>query len=395
MRRGDLFIKLVSAALFIAVVSHIGLYAYSALKNPFRTVSAESGEYSSSARAQGYVVRSERVVQGGAGEMTPAVSEGEKVAAGALIANGYSGAQALAQADEARALRLRIAQLEENRNLPAASGASSPAFDAAFALSLAVQRRGFGELEQLCLRVGSVVFTLAGDPETSLVELRDRLAALEASQTGVSRVYAPVSGVFSSAVDGFERVAPDALELVLTPGALSDMFAYAAPQSDGVAGKLITGITWYYAATIEESAAADLEAGREADVGFTGARRMTFRMRVDAVYPPEGGGCVVVFSCRSGMDKIASLRYSEADVALDSVTGLRVPKQALHLGDDGRTYVYVYSGGRAHLEYAEILGESDDVYIVRDNAREGGSLRRGAEIIVKGNGLYDGKVIRR
>jgi hypothetical protein len=394
MRRSDLFIKLVSAALFVAVVSYIGLYAYSAMKNPFQTVSAELGSHSSSVRAQGYVIRRERVVQGGPGGTTPAVGEGEKVAAGALIANGYSGAQALAQADEARALRLQIAQLEETQNRPAPSGGSSPAFDAAFALSLAVQRRGFGELEQLCLRVRSVVFTAAGGSDASLPELRERLRALEASQTGASRVYAPVSGVFSSSVDGFERVGPDVLEFVLTPGALSDLFSYAE-QSGDAAGKLITGITWYYAAVIGEEAASDLEPGRDAEVSFTGARRMTFSMRVDAIYPPEGGGCVVVFSCRSGMDKAASLRYGEADVALGSVTGLRVPKQALHLSDDGRTYVYIYSGGRAHLEYAEILGESDDIYIVRDNAQDGGSLRKGADIIVKGNGLYDGKVIRR
>ncbi|MDR1590046.1 MAG: hypothetical protein LBS51_07630 [Oscillospiraceae bacterium] len=394
MRRSDLFIKLVSAALFVAVLCYIGLYAYSALKNPFQTVSAEHGAHSSSASAQGYIIRSERVVQGGGGEITPAVDEGEKVAVGALIANGYSGEQAIARADEARALRLRIAQLEQNQEPADARGETTPAFDAAFALSLAVQRRDFAELEQLCLRAGSAVFAAAKTAGDTLPELRARLDALEASQTGASRVYAPVSGVFSSEVDGFERVGPEALELVLTPGALSDMFSYAEPY-DGAAGKLITGITWYYAAVIDEEDAPKLEAGADAVISFTGARRMTASMRVDAIYPPDGGKCVAVFSCRSGMEKVTSLRYSEADVALYSVTGLRVPKPAMHLDDDGRTYVYVYSGGRAHLEYAEILGESDDVYIVRDNAPEGGALRKGAEIIVKGNGLYDGKVIRR
>jgi hypothetical protein len=396
MRRGDYFIRLVTAVLFLAVASYIGLYIYNAAKNPFQTVSAEAGEYSPSARARGYIIRSEQIMLGGGGAVTPAVGEGEKVAAGALVASGYSGQRAFAQADEVRALRLQIEQLESRgrSEAEAAAGASTPALDAASALSLAVQMRAFDEIESLCLLVENVIFTEPSASADALPALRARLDALEAEQTGQSGVYAPESGVFSSSVDGFERVGPEAIGSMQTPSALDEMFSYADDAS-GAAGKLITGITWYYAAVIDGVAAQGLAEGRDIDIGFTGQRRITFAMRLEELYAPEDGQCVAVFSCRSGMDAIASMRYSEADVALGSVSGLIVPRQAIRLGDDGQTFVYVYSGGRARVERAEILGELDDVYIVRDGAREGSLLRAGAEIIVKANGLYDGKVMRR
>ncbi|MDR1217756.1 MAG: hypothetical protein LBJ99_04110 [Oscillospiraceae bacterium] len=390
MKRGDFFIKLVSAVLFLAVASYIGLYIYDAAKNPFQTVRAEFNVIESSARVRGYVVRQERVVQGPGGAVTPVADEGEKVSAGALVANGYSGAQALTQADEARALRMRIAQLEAAPSPQSAADGSSPAFDAAARLSLAVQRRDFGQLEELCLTAESAIF--AGTPESAatLPELRARLETLEASQTGVSRVYAPVSGVFSSVVDGFERIGPDSIGLMTTPDALSDMFSYAEPYSDA-ACKLITGIRWYYVVSIDDAAARLLKTGQETQVSFTGSRRISFDMRVEEI---RAAGGIAVFSCGSGIGDVASLRYCEAEVTLGSVSGLYIPKQAIHLSDDGRTYVYVYTGGRAREESAEILGELDDMYVVRAGAPEGGPLREGAEIIVKANGLYDGKVIR-
>jgi hypothetical protein len=393
MKRGDFFIKLVSAVLFLAVASYIGLYIYDAAKNPFQTVLAEFNVIGSSARVRGYVVRQERVVQGPGGAVTPVADEGEKVPAGALVANGYSGEQALTQADEARSLRMRIAQLEAGPSTQSVTGGSSPAFDAAARLSLAVQRRDFGQLEELCLTAESAIFAGTPESESSLTELQARLDALEAAQTGVSRVYAPVSGVFSSAVDGFERIGPDSIGLITTPDAMSDMFSYAEPYSDA-ACKLITGIRWYYVASIDGAAARLLKTGQETQVGFTGARRISFDMRVEEIRASGADGGIAVFSCGSGISDVASLRYSEAEVTLGSVSGLYIPKQAIHMDDGGRTYVYVYTGGRAREESAEILGELDDMYVVRDGAPEGRPLREGAEIIVKANGLYDGKVIR-
>ncbi|MDR2665090.1 MAG: hypothetical protein LBC21_02285 [Oscillospiraceae bacterium] len=393
MRRGDYFIKLVTAVLFLAVASYIGLYIYNAAKNPFQTVPAEAGEYSSSVKAHGYIVRSEQALPGGGGAATPAVGEGERVAAGALVANVYSGLRALAQADEVRALRLQIEQLEsQGRTEAAAAGAA--AARAAAERSLGLQRGAFDEIESLRLLAESAIFTQMPAAADALPALRARLDALEAEQTGRTGVYAPASGVFSSFVDGFERVGPESIGSMRTPSALADAFQYAQADSGSV-GKLITGIKWYYVAVVDSGAAPELAVGKEARVGFTGARRVSFTMRLEEVREPEDGKCVAVFSCASGMDSVASMRHSEAEVALDSVSGLLVPRQAIRLGDDGRTYVYVLSGGRARAEHAEILGEFDEMYIVRDDAAIGSSLRVGAEIIVKANDLYDGKVLRK
>jgi len=82
-----------------------------------------------------------------------------------------------------------------------------------------------------------------------------------------------------------------------------------------------------------------------------------------------------------------------ADIVFDVISGLRIPREAIHLDDDGTIFIYLLTGARAERVNVEILLESGENYLVRDGLETGSPLRSGSTIIVRANDLFDGKVV--
>ena len=388
MKRSDFYLRLTTAVLFLALVSYIGIYAYNASQKSYLTAPAISYTLEETVPAEGYVVRLETVVPGDREAVLPLVPDGVRAASGEAVAVEYTSREALAAAGEIRELRLRLEQTETNSD---GRGGVSSTRESVIALSKAVQSGDLKGLDAIALDVETNVFENASGPEDDPESLRARLAELEGRESGVQTIRAPVSGIFSQTVDGFENVGPDSL-FGITPSGFNELFAVPSGVSGG-AGKLVTGIHWYYAAVMDSSDAARLPVGSPIAVHFTGAYQAAVDMLVERVGRKEDGMCVVLFSSDRGIYDITHLRFLRAEVAFGAITGIRVPKEAIHLEDDAGACVFIQTGVVAERVSVEILLEAGDSYLVRDGAETGGPLRAGATIIVKANGLFDGKVI--
>jgi multidrug efflux pump subunit AcrA (membrane-fusion protein) len=90
---------------------------------------------------------------------------------------------------------------------------------------------------------------------------------------------------------------------------------------------------------------------------------------------------------------VAPLRALRADIVLGEVSGIRVPKEAIHLDDDNNTFVFLQTSGRAERVDVEILKITGDSYLVRDGMETGSPLRVDSTIIVRANNLYHGKAV--
>jgi hypothetical protein len=179
--------------------------------------------------------------------------------------------------------------------------------------------------------------------------------------------------------------------LDILPSALEELFA--EPPGEPGSGKLITEFKWYYAGIMNADEAARLRVGREIPLQFSGAYYAQVPMIVESVGRREGDTCVVQFTSDRGIHDIAPLRYLNAEIVFGIVSGIRVPKEAIHLGDDGTTFIYLQTGVRAEHVDVEILLEVGDSYLVRDGLESGTPLREGATIIVKANNLYHGNIV--
>jgi len=158
-------------------------------------------------------------------------------------------------------------------------------------------------------------------------------------------------------------------------------------------GKLITEFKWYFAAVMNHEDAAQLSERETKRVQFFGSYNADVEMQIERISRRDGDSCLVVFSSDRGIHEVAPLRSLRADVVSDVIYGIRVPKQAIHLDDDNKTFIYLQTSGFAERVDVEILTEIGDSYLVRDGAETGSPLRVDSIIIVKANNLYHGKVV--
>ena len=395
MKRSDFYIRLTTAVLFVAVASYIGVYLYNAAQNTFVTAPAIRYTIEETSPAVGYIVRVETVVPGDAATVLPVIQNGMRAARGQAVAVEYLNHEALHAASELRELRLRVEQLEA---IAAGNDRGSTSRESVLELSRAVQNGGLHALDTLAFRIEAHVFENAAAPDEDIASLRAQLERAEGRTAGVRTIYAPVSGVFTQVVDGFENIGPSDLHDI-TPSQLEELFAQ--PNGDSGAGKLVTGIRWYFAAVMDADAAARLTERQRITVQFTGAYQMAVEMIVESVGRREGDQRVVRFSSNRGIHDVAQFRFLRAEIVFGAVSGIRVPKEAIHLYEqedrDGKisvnTFVYIQTGVRAERVRVEILHEAGGSYIVRDGVETGGPLRSGSTIIVKANNLFHNQVV--
>ena len=113
------------------------------------------------------------------------------------------------------------------------------------------------------------------------------------------------------------------------------------------------------------------------------------------------------FSANDYATQITALREQEVQIITHSVTGLRVPKQAVRVNEEGSLGIYRVSGAQVSWVPVQILWQEDDYYLVAqaDKLDEEGNqadlsqferasaLRAGDTVIVRGEDIYDGKVV--
>ena len=386
MKRSDFFIRLTAALLLIAVLGFIGVYVYDAVMTTYVTTEAVGYSIEETVPVQGYIIRTETVLSDVGVSTLPIVREGERVAVGQAIAVELLDRVALDMAAEIRTLNMRIAQLESLDG-----DISSAGFTSVRNLSAAVHSGNLTRLDELALSVQTHIFTEGRvTPRDELPELKAKLERLEAGSDGMRAVYAPLSGTFSQTIDGFEHITPSMLVEIL-PSALEELFSM--PGHTFGAGKLVTEYDWRYAVIVDATDANRMIAGQRMTVQFQGAYHADIEMLVEHIGRREGDKCVVVFSSDRSIHDFAPLRSLRADLVFGTVTGIRVPREAIHLDEDGKTHLFLQSGARAEMVDVEILREAGDGYLVRDGAESGSPLRVGATIIVSANDLYHGKIV--
>jgi len=388
MKRSDFFIKIITAVLFLAVVAYIGISIYSSLMNTVVTMPAISYSVEETLPANGFIVRTETVLHETGRDALPIVSDGVRVARGQPVAVEYLTSSALETASEIRSLRMRIAQLE------AAVGSravETSRLNSVLELSQAVSGGDLSRLDELIVNIETLVFESELPDEAGLASMRARLSSLERRNDGVRTFLSPYSGTFSHVIDGFEHISPGDLS-ELMPDELEELFEN--PSRAVGAGKLVTSIRWFFASVMYAEDAFRLRTEQQVTLQFSGAFHYDKLMTVESVGRADADGmAVVVFSSDRGLHDIAHLREVRADVIFDTITGIRLPKEAIHLDSDGSLYVFIQTGVRAERVNVEILAEYGDIYLIPDGLHTGSALRPGSTIIVRGNNLYHGRVV--
>lgn len=417
MKNSSLGTKLLMAVVCLVVLAYFSLQGWNYFSDPLSTLFAYRYQVEESVTVTGWVARRERVLPDSAsGLLRLTRSEGERVSKGGRVAVVYADQASLDRQNQLDSLRSQIDQLEYARS--AASGSEAVMkLDNQIITSLLNVRRDMAadrldtadshmaELRSLILK-RDYSYTGGEDLDARLEALRAECKTLEAQAASSTRaVTAPVSGIYSAVVDGYESVLTPESLTSLTPSTISQLQP-AGEQSS--VGKIITGDTWYYAASLPISAAESLAEGQTVTLRFAKGFDRDLSVRVDDLGKEEDGRAVAVFTSDLFLPSLTLLRQQSADIITKTYTGIRVPSKAVRTErvymdkDTGKlvgepvTGVYCVMGRSAQFKPVEILYTGNDGYVLALPAVAEGStvLRPGDEIITTASGLYDGKVVR-
>ncbi len=391
MQKTDTLIKVISVIVFIAIVFYIGFYLYDSNADPLVTAAAMEYTIKDSANTEGSAIRTEELLGDGTTRVSVTAEECEKLSAGSTYALKFDSREAMEAADRANELDLRIQWLEALA-LEGDDAADIMAKDSVRALAYAVDGGELTDLSKLIDDVNVKIFQSSDYTEdnirTELEAAETELNALEQDYE-VERLTVDKAGIYSQYIDGFEAISPDSI-MGLSPSELTQLFIAPNSYDSRILGKLVTDIRWRYASIMESEDAMKLETGKSYNLEFSKTFNGSITMKVESIGASASGRCVVVFVSDRNLNETIATRDLSAEVIFTETTGIRIPKDALRIDDEGVQYVYVISGVQAQRVDIEVLTEYDEYYLVEST----GNLRDGMEIIVEATELYSGKVVR-
>ena len=389
MKKTNTFTNIAMFVLFAAMLVYLGVYLFRSTQQSYATAPAVLVTVSESGQASGIVVREEQVIASDKEFLSLSVDDGKEVARGGEIAIGVDSKAALDSASRARELKKEIAYVSSLlTRAGSASGASDRDSDvrsAILQLNAAVSAGSTSELDDLCMDLSSLLFGSATGTvsQGDLDALNAELHQLENAGAGRGSITAPAAGLFTP--DMLENLTPDGVDaLERTP---------AATPADAI-GKLVTAKKWYFASVMNKADADRLNLNGSASLDFPQHYNGTVSATVLSKSEPDSSGKVaVVFACNAALADTLAMRKTTADVVYSEHTGLRVPLKAVHMDDDGQSYVYVVTAAQLEKKPIEIIYQTDDYCLVAQST-ESNALRAGNEIVVTGKGLSNGQVVK-
>ena len=408
MKNTSLTTKLITAFLFLAVLSYFGFQTWNYFTRPEIITSVYVYRAEHTLTLEGLLVRDEEVVDCTDPLVEITRAEGERVAKGKRIATVYQSQQALLAEQNATALREQLEQLRyaqtAARDTEAALRLDADIERDIVAMRTALAGGNYAALDTAASTLKNTVLRREYAYRGS-ADLTGRIAAVEAQLrdaanaigSGSRAVTAPFAGSYSSVVDGYESVLTPSILPALTP---SEFQAIRPVPASSTVGKLVRGEKWYYVAAVSEDDAALITKGERYDLAITGVDS-PLPVVADSIGSAENGKRLVVLLGDEYLSFVTALRDQSAELILQSYTGLRVPKTALRINADGQSGVYCRIGRQAWFKPVKILYQGEDycllapgdIEAVRESDLVFYQLRAGDEVIVTANSLYNGKVI--
>ncbi len=403
MKKRKIAGRAIIGLLMLTALVYFGLGLFRAVSQPLTTSVVTRSVSEETVQLSGYVVREETVLDNPSGLLTLMLNESEKVGVGQTIAILYSSDDAMELQKELEALQVKKQQLEYAESV-ALGAASALRLDSEILEQLLLLRTKLttvglgGETESVIATLRTMVmqrdYSAKGeDPTEELKKVEAEIQSLEGRLSYAAKeIKAPVAGIYSAAVDGYEEV--------LTPETAGDflpsqLHLLQPTDAHSSVGKLISSATWRFAVAMESNVADELKVGRSAQLRFSGSVTEKLSCRVESIGPEESGRRTVVFSCSSHLADMTQVRQIDAEMIRDSWSGLKVPKKALRVDENGQSGVYCMVGLAARFKPVSITYTGEDFCLVEaDNPKnETLRIREGDQVIISAKDLYDGKIV--
>ena len=395
--------KILSVVVLAAAAIYFAVQAYRYFSDPISTTLVYASSEEMVLEMNGYLVRDEETFHSDAATLGHALGEGDRVGKGQTLATAYPDSGALTRVEQLEALHLRLEQLSFSLTSYLDPDAALK-LDSSINSGILTLRQSIadgeysGADEELSALKSSILkrdYTSASQEqiEADIKTTEQSISELENSLNGTA-ITAPEAGIYSAACDGYETVlTPEFLQDDLTAGKLNSVKPLNSDAAN--VGKLIYGDTWYYAASITDAQAEELDGRSIVTIRFAKGLDMDLKMTIDSISRSENGRRVLVLRSDKYIAQTTLMRHQAATLVLRTYEGLRLPANALRVNDQGVTGVYCVLGVRAKFKPVQVVYQGDGYVLVETaaTADDSGMLRRGDEVITTAAEIFDGKVI--
>ena len=354
MRDATPWLLAIALALALTALAYGAIWLALGFSLDAATATAETYHWRDVRPLSGVVLRSERLLPAVSGTVVLHCADGQRVAAGEPLG--------VAAATGEEFFRGWLLQRLETELAAADSGGydlSESAFSAECGrVRAAVSRNSQDDAAEAA---GELCLHLFPD-EQRRETFRAEIEALSAAGAGEAILAAPESGYFLRSTDGWEGLADvRSVEML-------DAMAARGAEPTTAAGRLVTGSSWRFAAVTDAATAARFPVGEIFRLEINGAAQ---EAEVTRHFPGSGAREGVLFTGRTGLERLLNARFVELTAVLAEADGLRIPAAALR-EEDGEMCVYRLAGRFARRETVTVLARLEDgVLVVSDALRPG------------------------
>lgn len=346
--------------------------------------------------AQGVFFREEKSLEQPAGSnLRYAVSDGEKVRVGSVLAYRYSDAvsaelaERRAEAEKELTMLQRVLAQLQSSNTPTVDNLTRNTDIDLQRFSEAVALERYDELNRLTLNLQEEI-NLGSGITGGTAAIEQRIAELTAqteSIAGGEAVYSTLEGYFSSAVDGQEGLlTPERLESMSCDD-LTAMLNRDSSQQSGL-GKIVAGPEWYFALTISSREHKNYPQDSTVTISFPGGESVQGTV-VRTELSDDGSTMMLVVKGNTVTADTVSERTATVRLSTESYTGVRFDKEYLRIVG-GVKGVYVDNGYNVKFKTVDIIYEGDTYYLSRLNYTGEDQLNIFDKLVSSKNTMYDG-----
>ena len=363
--KGNTAIKLLLAA---AVIIFVGHQLYSSLYMPVSVESAVYYETVDGLNISGTVIRNEYYVTSDTGGVYHYLTaDGERVAAGGIIADIYDSESASVTMSNIDTIKAQIADITELQGYN-----NQQATDIKL-----VQNHVDTALNSLIRSCAAGRYSAGASEQETLLSAINRRQIITGEQTDFSGRLAQLNeqlGKLNSALDFMKELQP-------------------AEIPANVIGKVVTDYEWYIAAKVTINDSMKYKTGDTLTLRTSLKSSPELDVTVNRInLSRSSDSAVIIFSCNQMNSELASMRTGAMTVVNKLYKGLKLAKRALRVVDS-KTGVYVLSGITLKFVPVNVLYSNDDYIICEQQQSNDTVLRLYDRVVVKGKKLYDGKVV--
>lgn len=369
--------------IMLIVISFIVYKIIMLIINPTATFMVEEGSIYQEETTTGYIIRDEEIVKGKnyKNGMEQIMSEGEKVAKNEPIFRYYSsGEEELEKkiSDLDKKIDEAMQKEEESSNIPNGDISSleqqiTEKIDVLYKETDMKKIKEYKkDVDEYINKKSRIVgdYSPAGSYLKKLIDERSKYE--NELNNGVEKINAPVSGIVSYKIDGYEEIlSPDKFNTI-NKELLEDINIKTGQiiATSDESGKIISDFNFYIACILSSESSKDAEVGDSIKLRFYSGREIPTKIEYIS---KEDNDRIIIFKVNQDVQDLISYRKISLDIIWWSDSGKKIPNESIakeQKGENEIPYVIRTRDGYSDKIYVKILRTNNKYSIVTNYTKE-------------------------